>query len=134
LAPGSQERRGAAVVEFAIIVPLLFMLVFGIIEFGRMMMVQQVATNAAREGARKAVLHGMTASEVNKTIDDYMSNSSITGYTRQVSPDPATAEAGTAMKVTVSVPYANVSWLPIETVQWLKGKILTASAEMRKEE
>jgi Flp pilus assembly protein TadG len=135
LAPRAwNERRGAAVVEFAVVAPLLILLAFGIIEFGRGMMVQQVLTNGAREGARKAVLHGATTSDVNTTIDNYMSNSGITGYTKQVSPNPATASAGTGVKVTVSVPYSSVTWLPIGSVNWLKNKTLIASAEMRKEE
>ncbi len=46
------ERRGAAIVEFAVIAPLLFFLIFGMIEFGRVIMVMQVMTNATREGAR----------------------------------------------------------------------------------
>ena len=40
------------------VAPVLFLIVFGMIEFGRMVMVQQVITNASREGARVAVLDG----------------------------------------------------------------------------
>ena len=45
--------RGAAMVEFAIIAPLLLLLVFGIIEFGRAYNAQNSLTHAAREGARE---------------------------------------------------------------------------------
>src|SRR5437773_2577458 len=124
-------RRGAAVVEFAVVAPLLILIAFGIIEFGRAMMVQQLMTNGAREGARKAVLNGATTTDVNRTIDNYMANSGITGYTKQITPDPATAQAGTGVKVTVSVPYSSVTWIPIAAVGWLKSKSLTASTEMR---
>jgi hypothetical protein len=58
------RRRGAAVVEFAVIAPLFFMMVFGIIEFGRALMVQQILTNASREGARRAIVEGATESEI----------------------------------------------------------------------
>ncbi len=44
-----RNRRGAAAVEFAIVAPVFFLLVFGMIEYGRMVMVQQVITNASRE-------------------------------------------------------------------------------------
>ena len=44
---------GAALVEFAIIAPLLLLLVFGIIEFGRAYNAQNTLTHAAREGARE---------------------------------------------------------------------------------
>ena len=47
------RETGAALVEFAIITPLLLVLVFGIIEFGRAYNAQNTLTHAAREGARE---------------------------------------------------------------------------------
>ena len=61
-ASNRKTRRAAAVVEFAVVAPVLFLLVFGMIEFGRMVMVQQVLTNASREGARVGILDGSTTS------------------------------------------------------------------------
>ena len=61
-------RPGAAAVEFALVAPLLVMLVLGMIEFGRMMMVEQILTNAAREGARKAVLPGVTKTQAESAV------------------------------------------------------------------
>lgn len=49
-------QRGAAAVEFAIIAPLLFMLVFGIVEFGRVWSEKNVFVGAAREAARYAAV------------------------------------------------------------------------------
>jgi TadE-like protein len=46
------DERGAAAVEFALVVPILLMLVFGIIDFGLMIRANTVLANAAREGAR----------------------------------------------------------------------------------
>ncbi len=131
---GSLSRRGAAAVEFAVVAPLLFMLALGMIEFGRMLTVQEIVVNAAREGARKAVLPGVTDSDVTSAIDSYMTNANISGETTTVSPSTNTAASGTAIKVTVSVPYNNVSWLPLNVLRWLNGSSLTASVEMRKEE
>ncbi len=48
--------RGAAAVEFALLLPLLLLLVFGIIDFGRALNAQITLTQAAREGARLAAL------------------------------------------------------------------------------
>ena len=78
-------RPGAAAVEFALVAPLLVMLVLGMIEFGRMMMVEQILTNAAREGARKAVLPGVTKTQVESAVDSYLQNSSVSGQSRTVS-------------------------------------------------
>jgi Flp pilus assembly protein TadG len=51
-----KHDRGAAVVEFALVVPILLMLVFGIIEFGRLYSIQTSITAAARAGARVMAL------------------------------------------------------------------------------
>ncbi len=48
-----KSEKGAALVEFAIVAPLLLLLVFGIIEFGRAYNAQNTLTHAAREGARE---------------------------------------------------------------------------------
>ncbi|NDU86280.1 MAG: pilus assembly protein [Ferrovum sp.] len=45
-------ERGAAAVEFAIVFPIMLLVMFGIVEFGTMMYDQIMVTNAAREGAR----------------------------------------------------------------------------------
>jgi Flp pilus assembly protein TadG len=49
-----QDTGAAAAVEFAIIVPVLLTLVFGVIDFGRALWTVNVATSALREGARTA--------------------------------------------------------------------------------
>ena len=51
-----RSERGAAAVEFALILPILVMLVFGITEFGRAFQVQATLASAAREGARVMAL------------------------------------------------------------------------------
>jgi Flp pilus assembly protein TadG len=129
--PSRRTRRGAAVVEFAVIAPLFFMMVFGIIEFGRALMVQQILTNASREGARRAIVEGATASEVKELVSDYLSNASVSGSTTQVSPQSLQAVGmGDKVTVTVSVPYASVAWMP----SWFLGNnTLTASTTMRGE-
>lgn len=61
--PGTVRRsrdRGAAAVEFALILPLLLLVLFAIIDFGRMFNAQITITEAAREGAR-AVAYGQPA-------------------------------------------------------------------------
>ena len=126
-----KNRRGAAVVEFALVVPIFILLVFGMIEFGRAVMVQQVLVNATREGARQAVLDGSTMAEVQDRIDVYLAASSINGATTTVAPDPQTAAFGQPITVTISVPFANVSWLPIP--QYIGDTTLTASSVMRRE-
>jgi Flp pilus assembly protein TadG len=127
-----RNRRAAAVVEFAVVAPVYFLLVLGMIEYGRMVMVQQVITNASREGARQAVLDGATNGKIATIVDDYLASGSIRGATVAVTPNPpANAEFGDPVTVTVSVPFSQVSWLP--SPMYLGGKTLTATTVMRRE-
>lgn len=55
---GSDRSRGQALVEFALVSPLLFLLILGTIEAGRFIFFYEVLNNATREGARYAIVHG----------------------------------------------------------------------------
>jgi Flp pilus assembly protein TadG len=127
-----RNRQGAAVVEFAVVAPLFFLLVLGMVEFGRGIMVQQIMTNASREGARLAVLDSSTTQEVKTAVTNYLANGSVKGATVTVNPDPpSSAVYGASVTVTVSVPFNGVSWLP--SPMFLGGKTLTAKTAMRRE-
>ena len=52
----ARTERGASAVEFAIVLPVLFLVIAGIVDFGRFFFAQIQLTNAAREGARAAVV------------------------------------------------------------------------------
>lgn len=127
-----RNRRGAAVVEFALVAPVFFVMVLGMIEYGRLIMVQQILTNASREGARVAVLDGATTSQVTTQVTSYLSNASINGATTTVNPDPPTSAGyGAPVTITVTVSFNQVSWLP--TPIFLSGRVLTAKTVMRRE-
>ncbi len=127
-----RARSGAAVVEFAIVAPLFFLLVLGIIEFGRMVMVQQVLTNASREGARVAVLDNVTLEDVLARTNMLLVSAGVQGATIAVSPNPpSSAGYGEPVTVTVRVPFSRVSWLP--TPMYLGDFTLQATTVMRRE-
>lgn len=117
--------------EFAIVAPVFVLLLFGMIEYGRCVLVQQMLTNASREGARQAVLDGATAADVQAVVDNYLTSAAISGATMTVTPDPETATFGTPITVTVSVPFSQVSWLP--SPMFLGNTTLSASSVMRRE-
>jgi Flp pilus assembly protein TadG len=74
-------EKGAAAVEFAIILPLLVLIVFGTMEFALLMFNKQVITNAAREGARKAIIFQETQvsdAEITSVVNDYCKEQLIT--------------------------------------------------------
>ena len=127
-----RNRRGAAAVEFAIVAPLFFLLIFGMIEFGRMVMVQQIITNGSREGARIAVLDGTSTAEIVTAVEAYLQNASIAGADVTIIPDPPnSAGYGDPVSVTVSIPFNQVSWLP--SPMFLGGNTMTATTVMRRE-
>lgn len=51
-----RDRKGQSLVEFALVVPMLLLLVFGIAEFGRAWMTKNILTGAAREAVRLAAV------------------------------------------------------------------------------
>ena len=57
-----RRARGQAIVEFALVAPIFFFLLFSIIEFGRAVYYVQMLNNAAREGARYAIVNGADSS------------------------------------------------------------------------
>ena len=128
-----KKRRGASAVEFALVAPVFILLVLGMIEFGRMVMVQQLLTNASREGARRAVLDGSTVADVQTLVQDYLNNTSVAVPIENitVTPDPTTADFGDPITVSVSVPYPDVSWIPAP--MFLGGANMEASTVMRRE-
>jgi Flp pilus assembly protein TadG len=106
------------------------------IEYGRMVMVQQVLTNASREGARVGVLDPPTGQTslplVTTTVNNYLTSAGIIGAAITTTPtEPSAATYGQSVTVKVSVPFSNVSWLP--TPIWLGSKTLSASSVMRRE-
>jgi len=67
-----RREEGAALIEAAFVLPILLFVSVGIIEFGRAFQTWQVVTNAAREGARVAVLSGMDDTAVTTRVKDYL--------------------------------------------------------------
>lgn len=103
------KRRAAAIVEFAVVLPLLLTVLFGIIEYGWMFMVRQGVMNAAREGCRVAVL-STTTEPYTEVTERVMESLAPMGITPIISMTHATPE-DPVETVIVRVPAANVSLL-----------------------
>ena len=114
---GRRGDEGAAAVEFAIVLPLLLVLLFGIIEFGVLLFDKAMITNASREGARRAILFQdprPTLGDVQSVVNAYCANHLITFAATPSPPTIATnpamstltaASAGTNLTVTVTYPF-----------------------------
>jgi Flp pilus assembly protein TadG len=76
-----RNERGQALVEFALVMPILLLLIMGVVEFGRAWNLQQTITDAAREGARRAVVYdpALTRAEVEAAIQNKISASGFNG-------------------------------------------------------
>jgi len=101
------RARGAAVVEFAVILPLLLTVLFGIMEYGWVFMVRQTLQSAAREGCRVAVLQ-TTDEPYSNVLTRVAEVMEPTGLSYSVNMTHAT-ETNPVESVTVTVPYADVS-------------------------
>jgi hypothetical protein len=104
-------ERGAALVELAMVLPLLLLIFVGIIEFGLLFYNQQVLTNASREGSRAGISH-LTADEIKTIVVDYSDDRLINfGAGPNVDPDnvdvdpPNPDTVGFAEELTVSIIY-----------------------------
>jgi Flp pilus assembly protein TadG len=112
------RRSGAAIVEFAIMAPVLFAMILGMIEIGRAMMVTDLLNSAARNGARTAVLQGSDNTMVTTTVNDSLTGTGVSGASTTIlvngtAADVSTAAVGDAVTVSVNVPFRNVTWLPV---------------------
>ncbi|BCF95161.1 TadE/TadG family type IV pilus assembly protein [Paraburkholderia largidicola] len=111
----SRAQRGVAAVEFAIVLPLLLLVLFGIVEFGVALYDKAMITNASREGARAGVVLRTPkpgAQDITNVVLAYSRNYLITfgsSNTPTVSvPSGIGGTFGTPLTVTVSYQYAGL--------------------------
>ena len=103
-----RSEKGAALLEAAITVPIILLISVGIFEFGRAYQTWQVLTNAAREGARIAVINGTTDADVTARVRAYMQAGSLPNYataTVTVTRTIALTAADTASKIQINYPF-----------------------------
>ena len=127
-------RRGAATVEMALAVPILFVLVFGIFEFGQAFLIQHLLQNAAREGCRAGVLPNSTNAAVLDSVQKALQAKGIVGTTTTIlvnntAGDVAQAKAGDNISVQINFPAAQMALVPRSLIT---GS-LTANCARRRE-
>lgn len=102
--PRNAPRRwGSTTVEFSLVAPVLFLMVFASIEFSRAVMLRHTCDIAAAEGARHGILPGATAAECRTRALAELSVLGVRGATATVSPTTL-SNTDTEVTVTVSVP------------------------------
>jgi len=102
-----RDTRGAALLEMALALPMMLLVAAGIFEFGRAYQTWQIITNAAREGARIAVLPDYTDTDVNNAVRNYMTSGRLTNASTATITIVRTVPFGaaTASRVTVNYPF-----------------------------
>jgi len=114
-----RDDRGAVMVEFAIVLPVLLLILLGIIEFGRAYNAQVSIQAAAREGARELALRHGTADVASATRD---AAPSVTIDTVAQTPCPASGDGKAKVEVTESFSFLALPLAPLN---------LTATGVMR---
>jgi Flp pilus assembly protein TadG len=135
------DTRGAEVLEFALVFPVVLLVLAGIADMGLLFNNYEVVTNAAREGARVAALPGWTEDEVEERVLQYASAGGLNqgNVSTAVNPDLLAIGGHNVQSVTVVVSYP-YNYIVLGAVANIfqgeplgAGVTLTAAATMRKE-
>lgn len=117
------RERGAAAVEFALVVPILIALVLGIADFGRAYLMQSTLSMAAREGARYGAIHDEAA---NAQVVEAANNAAVALGVSGTSAVATNTCASPTDNVSVTVKFSDFDFfLPIPNID------ITATGVMR---
>lgn len=126
-----KNRRGAAVVEFAVCLPLIVLIVFGSIEAASMLFLRQATVQSAYEGAKVAIQADATDADVQAAATQVIAGRQLSNVT--ISTIPASIDdldPGTTIQVTVSAPGDENSMFPFGP---FRNRQVSADAFMVKE-
>jgi len=144
----ARRQEGQALLEAALVIPLLLLIAVGIFEFGRAYQTWQILTNAAREGARLAVVPNPDPVVVENRVRQYMRDghlpsAAITAASVAIDRTATITVTGTggpvnvsASQVTINYPFDFVVLRPVARLMSgnINGPIsIQASAIMRNE-
>ena len=124
------KREGAAVVEFAVCLPLIVLIVMGTIEAGSLLFLKQTLVQAAYEGAKVAIATG-DSDQVETVVDAVAASRNLTDVNIQFTPsDLASVPAGETITVTISAPGDSNSLIPFGP---FRNQTVRTSASMVRE-
>ncbi len=126
---GLSARLGAMTVEFALVAPIAFTIVFAGIEFTRANTIRNTAENAAYEGARVGMLPGATAAEAEAAAQDVLDVIGVNGAVITVEPG-VIDDNTTQVTVTISVSMNLNGWV---TPVFFKDATMVRTATLQRE-
>jgi Flp pilus assembly protein TadG len=123
---GAGKRAGATTAELAVVAPFVFMIILGIIEVGRGLMVTHLLNNAAQAGCRVGIIEGKATSDINAVVLQALQTGGISGDSVTVlvndgNADASSANSGDEITVKITVPVSKVSWVP--GIKFLTGSL-----------
>lgn len=124
-------RKGAAVVEFAVVLPLLVLLIFGGIEGASAIQLRSALQNACRESARHSITPQATLESCQEIANQSLVASRVRSSQVSVYPDPAQAQSGTLLSTTVTAGFGENSWT--SGFFFLQSANISATLVVRKE-
>ncbi|WP_047813047.1 TadE/TadG family type IV pilus assembly protein [Rhodopirellula islandica] len=124
-----KSRQGAVAVEFAVVVPLLFLFFFAGFEFMRVAMVRHTIDNAVYEGARVGIIPGGTNAEVRTEATRILGTIGIDVFNLEVEPANIT-DATQDITVRVTVPLDRNTYVP---ANYFLGEEMQRELTMRRE-
>jgi Flp pilus assembly protein TadG len=131
LGAARDSEQGAAAVEMALLLPVLLLILFGIIDFGRMYNAQIALTQAAREGVRGLALG--TVPDPTSTVQS--AADPVTGVTVTYTSCPAVVTATSVATVTATTQFSYITpisgILSVIGLPSLAAPVITGKAQMR---
>ena len=131
-----KDENGAPMVEFALVLPVLLLIFFGIIQFGFIMFTYNNMVQAAREAARTLAVQETTAAEAQQIALNNLGFSGLTFTITACAPPPVTNNCGgdptsLDVSVTITVPLSEATLVDI--LGLFSTGVLEATVTMEKE-
>ena len=126
-----RNRNGAAVVEFAVCLPIIIFIVLASIEAASLMFLRQALVQSAYEGAKVAIRNGGNNSDALNAVSQVAAGRRIQNLNVTFTPsDVSSVPQGEIIRVSISAPGDSNSFIPFGP---FKGKTISAQAAMVKE-
>ena len=103
-------RTGAALVELAVVLPIVLIIAGGLLEVSRLLLLHHTADTAAYEGARAAMVPGATADEAIEVVEKLLTEAGCSWTSITVDPEVIT-EKTPLITVSVEMPLNKNSWI-----------------------
>jgi Flp pilus assembly protein TadG len=134
-------RRGGAVMEMMLVLPVMFMLSFGVVDYGYLLFVKNTVEGAAQAGVRAGISPAATNTSVTTAVGNVMTAAGISTYTTTITDASGNTlnvsglSAGTMIQVNISCTWGNVGTKTLGQAfgGMSTSKVISGTAVMQKE-